>query len=143
MVGTSWLPVIAARQLAASAFQFLAMEPSAFQLYQTGLDSPMAPPFICTDVSALPSHGGIHAAMRSPLSPNAISAIAFLLNATAAFCLFERYFLIAIVFVAVGGVADALDGIVARVQGKESRFGNFLDHCLDRISDTLLAACWL
>ena len=82
-------------------------------------------------------------AQRSPLSPNAISAIAFLLNATAAFCLLERYFLIAIVFVAVGGVADALDGIVARVQGKESRFGDFLDHFLDRISDTLLAACWL
>ena len=82
-------------------------------------------------------------AQRSPLSPNAISTIAFLLNATAAFCLLERYFLIAIVFVAVGGVADALDGIVARVQRKESRFGDFLDHFLDRISDTLLAACWL
>src|SRR5947207_9340547 len=82
-------------------------------------------------------------ARRTPLSPNAISVIALLLNVAAAACLYERRFLTAIVFIAVGGLADALDGIVARVQGKESRFGDFLDHCLDRVSDTLIAAGWL
>ena len=40
-------------------------------------------------------------------------------------------------------MADAFDGIVARVQNKTSRFGDFLDHCADRAGDTLLAACWL
>ena len=79
-------------------------------------------------------------ARRIPFSPNAISIAALLLNAVAAVCLLERWFLIAIVFIAIGGLSDALDGIVARVQGKESRFGDFLDHCLDRISDTLIAA---
>src|SRR5437762_1613206 len=82
-------------------------------------------------------------ARLTPLSPNAISVIALLLNVAAAACLYERRFLTAIVFIAVGGLADALDGIVARVQGKESHFGDFLDHCLDRISDTLLAAGWM
>src|SRR5438270_5129473 len=43
----------------------------------------------------------------------------------------------------VGGVADAFDGVVARVQNKSSRFGDFLDHVCDRISDTLLITGWL
>lgn len=53
------------------------------------------------------------------------------------------YFLLAIVLIAIGGLADALDGIVARVQQKESLFGDFLDHCFDRIADTALAVGWL
>jgi len=87
-------------------------------------------------------------ARRIPVSPNAISIIALVLNIVAAVLLFDGrrrpvFFLLAIVFIAVGGLADALDGIVARVQGKTSRFGDFLDHTADRLSDTLLAICWL
>src|SRR5213083_2363555 len=82
-------------------------------------------------------------ARRTPFSPNTISVAALLMNVIAAAALFERWFLIAIGFIAIGGLADALDGIVARVRGKESRFGDFLDHCLDRVSDTLIAAGWL
>jgi phosphatidylglycerophosphate synthase len=82
-------------------------------------------------------------ARRTSLSPNAISVAALLLNLVAAACLYSRLFLLAIGFIAVGGLADALDGITARVNGKESRFGDFLDHCLDRIGDALLAAGWL
>ena len=87
-------------------------------------------------------------ARRIPLSPNTISLIALALNVVAAILLFRgRHwppaFLIAVAFVVAGGLADALDGIVARVQGKNSRFGDFLDHCADRLSDTLLAICWL
>src|ERR1051326_1502298 len=64
IVGSSALPVIAARHVLFSAFQFLAIVPSAFQLYQTGFDSLTVPPFVWIDVSALWSHGGIHAVMR-------------------------------------------------------------------------------
>ena len=83
-----------------------------------------------------------------PLSPNTISLIALSLNVVASVMLFHgrrdpRWFLVAIVFIVLGGLADALDGIVARVQNKTSRFGDFLDHCADRVSDTLLAICWL
>lgn len=83
-----------------------------------------------------------------PLSPNAITLIALALNVVAGVCLAYGarrpwLFLLAIVIIAVSGLADALDGIVARVQNKSSRFGDFLDHCADRASDTLLAACWL
>ena len=87
-------------------------------------------------------------AQRTPLSPNAISVLAFLLNAIGAWCFVRgrhdaRMFLVAIVFVTLGGLADAFDGIVARVKGLTSRFGDFLDHFLDRVCDTLLAVGWL
>jgi len=82
-------------------------------------------------------------ARRCPLSPNAITVIALLLNLCAAACLYLRCFLIAIVFLAIGGLADAFDGIVARVQNKASRYGDFLDHVADRVSDTAVAAAWM
>ncbi len=83
-----------------------------------------------------------------PVSPNTISLVALALNIAGAVLLFRGRshpfdFLIAVGFVVAGGLADALDGIVARAQGKTSRFGDFLDHCADRLSDTLLAICWL
>jgi archaetidylinositol phosphate synthase len=87
-------------------------------------------------------------ARRIPFSPNTISLVALALNIAGAVLLFQGRsrpldFLIAVGFVVAGGLADAFDGIVARVQGKTSRFGDFLDHCADRLSDTLLAICWL
>src|SRR5690349_5668822 len=87
-------------------------------------------------------------AKRSPLSPNAITLAALLLNLAAASMLLlgtrhPALFLLAVVFVTSAGFADALDGLVARLQRKESRFGDFLDHVCDRVSDTALAACWM
>jgi len=77
-----------------------------------------------------------------PLSPNTITILALLLNVAAAALLARRWFPMAIVLIVFAGLADAFDGIVARVQGKESRFGDFLDHFADRVSDTLLTAGW-
>src|SRR5438105_4495486 len=87
-------------------------------------------------------------ARHCPLSPNSVTLIALALNLIAAAMLLlgTRYptlFLAAIVVIAIGGFADALDGVVARLQKKESRFGDFLDHVCDRVSDTALAACWM
>lgn len=82
-------------------------------------------------------------ARRCPLSPNALTTIALLVNACAALLLYRRLFLVAMAVLIVGGLLDALDGIVARVQQKTSRYGDFLDHFFDRVSDTLLIAGWL
>ena len=87
-------------------------------------------------------------ARRTPLSPNAITVLALAINLGAAACLAmggrrPPLFLVAIGLIAVGGLADALDGIVARAKNQSSRFGDFLDHAADRVSDTAIAACWL
>lgn len=83
------------------------------------------------------------AALRCPISPNGITLVALALNVIAAVLLYRRDFLIAIAFLTAGGLADAFDGIVARVQNKTSRFGDFLDHFCDRVSDVLLLSGWL
>jgi archaetidylinositol phosphate synthase len=82
-------------------------------------------------------------ARRCPLSPNAITVLALLLNVVAAWLLYDRQFILALGFITVGGLADAFDGIVARVQEKSSRYGDFLDHFCDRVSDILLVMGWL
>jgi archaetidylinositol phosphate synthase len=86
-------------------------------------------------------------ARRTPLSPNAVTVIALLINLAAAACLAAgrrdpRLFLVAIVLLTIGGLADAFDGIIARVKGLATRFGDFLDHCADRLSDISMAAGW-
>ncbi|HUR80760.1 MAG TPA: CDP-alcohol phosphatidyltransferase family protein [Thermoanaerobaculia bacterium] len=82
-------------------------------------------------------------ARRCPLSPNGVTLVALALNAVAAWLFYERRFLIALGFVAAGGMADAFDGVVARVQEKTSAFGDFLDHFCDRVSDLLIVCGWL
>ncbi|HJW94768.1 MAG TPA: CDP-alcohol phosphatidyltransferase family protein [Thermoanaerobaculia bacterium] len=82
-------------------------------------------------------------ARRCPLSPNAVTLLALAFQLIAVTCLYRRAFLLALPFVIAGGFADAFDGIVARAQGKESRFGDFLDHFADRIADLALAAGWM
>ena len=82
-------------------------------------------------------------ARRCPLSPNALTLLALLLMATAAWLLYARHFLPALAFIAIGGILDGFDGVVARAQGKTSPYGDFLDHFCDRVSDLLLVSGWL
>ena len=87
-------------------------------------------------------------ATRCPISPNAITVIALGLSliAAATFYFASRapwLFLAGMAVVVVAGLADAFDGIVARVQHRESLYGDFLDHFADRVADTLLAAGWM
>ena len=88
------------------------------------------------------------AARRCPLSPNAITlcALGLSLIASAAFYAGGRLpwlFLAGMAVVIVAGLADAFDGIVARVQQRESLYGDFLDHFADRVADTFLATGWI
>ena len=83
------------------------------------------------------------AARKCPLSPNAVSVIALVLSACAAALLYTRHFLLAIILIAISGLADSFDGVVARAQGKGSRYGDFLDHFCDRVSDLLIMGGWL
>ena len=87
------------------------------------------------------------AAARCPLSPNTITILALIVNILAAATLAAggvraSLFLLAIFLVGLAGLADAFDGIVARVQGKSTQFGDFLDHLADRVSDSLVLIGW-
>jgi len=76
-------------------------------------------------------------ARRIPLSPNTLSLIGFLLTVLASFFLTFNLRLGGIVIL-LGGIFDVLDGVVARVNNKASKFGAFLDSVLDRYSDALI-----
>lgn len=83
------------------------------------------------------------AASRFPLSPNAVTLFALGLSLVAAALFYSRLFLPGMAVVIVAGLADAFDGIVARVQHRETKFGDFLDHFCDRVADGMLAAGWM
>jgi phosphatidylglycerophosphate synthase len=88
------------------------------------------------------------AAARCPVSPNGITLIALGLSLIASIFFYlggrsPSLFLAGMGVVVVAGLADAFDGIVARVQHRETKYGDFLDHFADRVADTMLAAGWL
>jgi phosphatidylglycerophosphate synthase len=76
-------------------------------------------------------------ARHIPLSPNTLSLIGFLITVLASFFLVTDLKLGG-VFILLGGAFDVLDGVVARVNHKTSKFGAFLDSVLDRYSDALI-----
>jgi len=77
------------------------------------------------------------------LHPNTLTIAGFGLTIAASYLLACHLFWGGIM-VLVGGAFDLLDGVVARVNKKETRFGAFLDSVLDRYSDALvlLAIAW-
>ena len=82
---------------------------------------------------------------RLGLTPNAVSAIAFLVAIGAAVGYFlggeaPIWYLLASTLVALNGWLDLLDGALARRQGVESRAGDLLDHVLDRYADIVVVA---
>jgi len=75
--------------------------------------------------------------------PNTISVLALLIAAVAGVMFFfsDRWHLLLIgasLTVLVSGFFDGLDGKVARLSGKASKKGDFVDHVLDRYADVLL-----
>jgi len=76
--------------------------------------------------------------IESRLTPNAISMVGLVLNLTAAGLILEKYFFLGGVAFIVGSVMDTLDGRYARVSGKGTLFGAFLDSTLDRIEEGIV-----
>ncbi|MHA1803857.1 MAG: CDP-alcohol phosphatidyltransferase family protein [Promethearchaeota archaeon] len=63
------------------------------------------------------------------------------------FLVFFRNLLISAIFIFLTGVFDGVDGTLARISKKTSKFGSFLDSTLDRFSEfliflALLLYCW-
>lgn len=80
-------------------------------------------------------------AVRLGLSPNAITAISFAINAAGAAMLLAGGALAGIaaaLLIAAGFVADCLDGQVARVTGRSSDFGAYFDAMTDLLKVFLI-----
>jgi CDP-diacylglycerol--glycerol-3-phosphate 3-phosphatidyltransferase len=76
--------------------------------------------------------------IESRLTPNAISIVGLIGNLAAAVLVWQGlYFLGGIAFI-VGSVMDTLDGRYARVSGKGTLFGAFLDSTLDRVEEGIV-----
>jgi len=69
-----------------------------------------------------------------PVNPNIITFIGMLVTASSGFIIPFNLFLGGI-FILAGGAFDLIDGIVARVNGRATKFGALLDSTLDRIAD--------
>lgn len=69
------------------------------------------------------------------LTPNILTVTGVFLNAAVGYVLLEgRFFLGGWLFLIVS-MTDLLDGILARKRNMSTRFGAFLDSCMDRFSD--------
>ncbi len=76
---------------------------------------------------------------RTGVSPNTLTVLSLLFGFMAFLSIY--YFSsipLYILFVVVMGLMDALDGALARLTGKTTRFGAFLDSTIDRINDAFL-----
>lgn len=69
-----------------------------------------------------------------PVNPNIITFIGMIITSSSGFVIPFNLFLGGILILA-GGVFDLVDGIVARVNGRTTKFGALFDSTLDRIAD--------
>jgi CDP-diacylglycerol--glycerol-3-phosphate 3-phosphatidyltransferase len=71
----------------------------------------------------------------TPISPNAITWLGFLLSVGAAAFIATGHLLVAGLMVLLAGFFDILDGALARRTNRVTRFGGILDSTLDRLSE--------
>lgn len=75
---------------------------------------------------------------RTPLTPNAITWLGFIITIAAGVLVVTNHLLAAGIVVLVAGLFDMLDGALARLTERVSRFGAILDSTLDRLSEAVL-----
>jgi len=74
----------------------------------------------------------------TPISPNIITWLGFLVTVGAAAFIATRHLLIAGAMVLLAGFFDILDGALARRTNRTTHFGGILDSTLDRLSEAAL-----
>jgi CDP-diacylglycerol--glycerol-3-phosphate 3-phosphatidyltransferase len=72
------------------------------------------------------------------VSPNLITLIGFVLMVGVAVVLAWGYLFWGGILITAAALFDALDGTLARMMGRTSRFGAFLDSTLDRFSEAII-----
>jgi CDP-diacylglycerol---glycerol-3-phosphate 3-phosphatidyltransferase len=75
---------------------------------------------------------------RTPLTPNAVTWIGFVITVGAGVLVVTEHLLAAGIVALVAGFFDMLDGALARLTERTSRFGAILDSTLDRLCEAIL-----
>jgi CDP-diacylglycerol--glycerol-3-phosphate 3-phosphatidyltransferase len=72
------------------------------------------------------------------LSPNLFTVAGVIITSFAAAAFFMGYIRLAGILILLGGFCDTIDGLIARISGKASRFGALLDSSFDRYSEFIM-----
>jgi CDP-diacylglycerol--glycerol-3-phosphate 3-phosphatidyltransferase len=72
------------------------------------------------------------------VSPNVVTIIGFVLMVGVAIVLARGNLVLGGIFIIAAALFDAIDGSLARLMGRTSRFGAFLDSTLDRFSEAII-----
>ena len=76
----------------------------------------------------------------TPVTPNQVSLLAFLMSIGAAGLFYADLNIWAGVMVQASSIVDGVDGDLARAKNMASRFGGFFDAVLDRYADAIIIA---
>ena len=76
--------------------------------------------------------------LASRMGANAATGLDLIFGVAAAMLVLLDYWLWAVVLIQVFGVFSCVDGEIARIQGRSSRIGDFLDTLTDRVTELLL-----
>jgi len=76
--------------------------------------------------------------LRARVRPNQLTVLGLGVSMLAGNAFFNGRFRLAAAFLTVAGLFDFFDGALARLAGRESAFGAFLDSVVDRYSDLIV-----
>ncbi len=72
------------------------------------------------------------------LEPNYITILGLCFALLVMISFYYKNLILALIFLILSSLMDAIDGYIARIKGKVSKFGAFLDSNVDRLSDALI-----
>lgn len=78
------------------------------------------------------------AVMKTGISPNTLTLLGLLSSIAYLIFILYKMYIISLVMVILAGFFDVVDGAVAKLTGKVTKIGEFLDSTLDRLSDAIL-----
>jgi CDP-diacylglycerol---glycerol-3-phosphate 3-phosphatidyltransferase len=76
--------------------------------------------------------------VRLGITANTVTFVGLIGSAAAAGLILGRYWLAAGFVFAIANILDSFDGSIARLTGKETRLGAFLDSTFDRLSEAMI-----
>ncbi len=77
-------------------------------------------------------------AKRIPVNPNILTILGLIISIASGYMFSQKYLLLGVSLIAIGGIVDILDGAVARNHSTRTPFGGILDSTSDRFSDAFI-----